>query len=188
MIKINKIKTHSEPAPEIKDMDSLKQILEPGVDYQVLAWLTDYVAFGNFINGKFDLLKGEPSFESIESIRLFNDKQEIYLYRAQNTDSAARCEFLIGRIISEGEGEEKYVKDADQLLLGTNLIAKEDFSTLREDRGFEITVPNSWVENMQKGSRPVLKTRNYLTEWENGQLSYDDHRFVSITMKGGKSD
>jgi len=118
MIKINKIKTHSEPAPEIKDMDSLKQILEPGVDYQVLAWLTDYVAFGNFINGKFDLLKGEPSFESIESIRLFNDKQEIYLYRAQNTDSAARCEFLIGRIISEGGRRRKVCERCRSIALG----------------------------------------------------------------------
>lgn len=197
MTKIEEIKTIAEHGIEIKNMDALKEYIGDGNRYKVLAWLSSYVALGEYEDGEFRLLKGEPRFEEIESMRIFDEKQEIYLFRALEMDSAQRSEILLGRKIidKEDEGQNISVKDVDQVFLGTRLSKNKDgFVTLREDRGFEVTIPESWVENWLnpdkenkiEGSKLILKTRNYLMEWDNGQLSYGDHRFVGIRVEGGK--
>jgi hypothetical protein len=62
----------------------------------------------------------------------------------------------------------------------TNGQQVSGYSIIREARGFQLTLPYSWIKNYPDNSRVTLLTRNYLEHWDNGQLSYFDHRFVRI--------
>lgn len=183
---IKKIKSQLANIDKIESIDEIVKLLKEDTQYLVLAWLRDYVALGSYQKKEFSLLKGKPILSEIDSLRIFNLTEELYLYRPKAKDSAQKASYLQGRYRIDTEGDEVYYKDVNQLLIGkTKIMSGEnpEFIVIREDRGFELTIPAIWTNEEKAPVRMVLKTRNYLEEWENGQLSYNDHRFMDILPK-----
>lgn len=186
MEKIKQIASKVEILKDIRNMEDIRKYLAPDTEYKVVAWLLPCIAFGSYMNG-FKLCEvPELKFEEIDSIRIFSENSELYLYRPWDTSEGMAADTLSGRLRVDGEGETLNCKDARQLLFGSRVEAKnENYAIMREDSGFELKVPAEWVsENATDKSRLILKTRNYLDEWDNGQLSYCDHRFISISEIG----
>ena len=188
MCQINKIKSSTEPIDNITDCGQLNQYLEG--KYQVMITCFDRICLGEYTDGDFKL-EALPAFETIQSMRIFNENMELYLWRAAAKDCFGQANHLRGRIRRDVEtGDDCAVVDARQILIGSkdkndnkDIIA-DDYTVIREDRGFELKVPKVWLPaKVTDRSRLILRSRNYLQEWDNGQLSYCDHRFVSIEQK-----
>lgn len=184
MYQINKIKSSTEPIDSITDYGQLNQYLEG--KYQVMITCFDRICLGEYTDGSFKL-EALPAFETIQSMRIFNENMELYLWRAAAKDCFGQANHLRGRIRRDVEtGDDCAVVDAEQILIGSRKqdAAIGEYVVIREDRGFELKVPKAWLPaKVTDISRLILRSRNYLQEWDNGQLSYCDHRFVSIEQK-----
>ncbi len=183
MYEISKIKSNTTPIDNIIDYGQLNQYLEG--KYQVMITCFDKICLGEYADGSFKL-EALPAFNTIQSMRLFNAEMELYLWRAAADDGFGQADYLTGRIRKDEPGEDCPVVEAEQILIGSKKGegATDDYMVIKEDRGFELKVPKAWCpREISDRSRLILRSRNYLQEWDNGQLSYCDHRFVSIEQK-----
>ncbi len=165
---------------KITSVEDIFNNLKKDTKYQVVVYLLSEIAFGDYYNG-FQLLNNNLEYNNIEAIRIFNQDTELYCYRTNDINSTPPSTFLRGRVRTDSKGEHTYYKDVSQILMGkTNGQQVSGYSIIREARGFQLTLPYSWIKNYPDNSRVTLLTRNYLEHWDNGQLSYFDHRFVRI--------
>ncbi|MCB5253377.1 MAG: CRISPR-associated protein Csx19 [Candidatus Cloacimonadaceae bacterium] len=180
MKSVYQISTQSKVVEGIDSLAAIEALLTQDTQYQVLAYLIPRIAFGTYHNG-FHLQQDSLNFDDIDSIRIFSSDAELYLYRSHDPLTGVASATLRGRYRSDGAGASAFCKDAAQILTGSYVSGRKDqYLTIREDRGFELNVPASWIKHDLSKSRLLVFTRNYLEEWDNGQLSYNDHRFVSI--------
>ncbi len=183
MYQISKIKSSTERIEIIGDYGQLNRYLEG--KYQVMITCFDRICFGEYKEVNFHL-EDLPDFNTIQSMRIFNPEMELYLWRAASDAGFGQADYLTGRIRRDELGEDCQVVEAEQILIGSKggEGATGDYMVIKEDRGFELKVPRTWLSGqISARSRLILKSRNYLQEWDNGQLSYCDHRFVSIEQK-----
>lgn len=143
------------------------------LDYKVL--------IGKYIEGKFIFHDNEifkPKY--IQKIRIFNENQELFLWRKNEGE-------FRGRLRIDGSGIDIDVVDARQILWGTKPDPSfiGEFSKISEDRGTELILPleDIFVDNGQ--NRVHIRTRNYIDYNENEQAGYADCRFVEFTDKNG---
>lgn len=147
----------------------------------VIVYLDYKVLIRKFENGKIILSEEEPfNPEFIQKLRLFNNMQELFIWRTGGKWNA--------RLRTDEEGADVYVVEANQLLFGTK---SEDigkgFTKLTEDRGTEIILPfkdKDFSKEFKKNERNRLKikTRNYIYYNEFGQAGYADCRIVEFTF------
>ncbi|MCB5288021.1 MAG: CRISPR-associated protein Csx19 [Candidatus Cloacimonetes bacterium] len=184
MNNVYEISSQSKVVEGIDSLAAIEALLSKDTQYQVVAYLIPRIAFGTYHNG-FHLQQESLNFDDIDSIRIFFSEAELYLYRSHDPLTGEASATLRGRYRSDGTGASAYCKDASQILIGSYIASSKDqYQTIREDRGFELNVPASWIKQDLSKSRLLVFTRNYLEEWDNGQLSYHDHRFVSIKQHG----
>jgi CRISPR-associated protein (TIGR03984 family) len=149
--------------------------------YDIAAYLDNEVLIGKLTGGKFHFYKtiDDTIFPFIQKIRIFNQNEEILLWRKGKT--------LTGRKRADGSGDEINVIFAEQLLYGTVKESMGDgFCRLSEERGTEIILPdrNYTVDNGV--NRLSVNTINYIG-YNNGVATYTDCRFVEFSQfKGGK--
>lgn len=141
------------------------------LDYKVLIGEYDRSSFQFYEGEKF-----EPRF--IQRMRLFNEIQELYIWRKNNG-------WFSGRLRVDGEGNNTDVVEAYQVLWGTDCEHISGFSRIYEDRGTELFLPfeNMTVDKNEK--KAFIKTHNYISYKTEGnsyqQAGYVDCRFVAFT-------
>jgi CRISPR-associated protein (TIGR03984 family) len=158
-------------------------------EYQVMATMFDEICFGELKDSKYQFENDkELNFKKIQSIRIFNKDEEYFYWRPADKEGFGQSKMLQGRRRVDTEGSDiKYI-EASQILFGIRTEEERDgYVDIVEDRGFGLRVPIKWITGeLGKENRLHVITRNYLDEWDNGQLSYCDHRFVSIELKETK--
>lgn len=180
MNKIDKINTSSKTMESIKSIEDITARLDENKEYQVVAYLIPAIVFGTYHNG-FKLSVDKLDFSDIDSIRIFCPDSELFCYRYTDSATGKASPNLRGRLRKDGNGEAVYCHDASQILIGRRIVESiGSYSRIAEDRGFELLLPANWIKQDPAKSRLRVVSRNYLTEWENGQLSYGDHRFMAI--------
>lgn len=140
---------------------------------KIAAWLDYAICFGFWRNGNWTLAEEiaiKPVF--LERLRVFNDKEELHVWRESEGIFAWRLRQ------DEGTGAEVGCVEARTLLWGQVAAANGEFSLLRDaGRNLQLKVPQLASE----GKQLYLKTRNYIGyNDKTGQAGYVDSRFVDI--------
>ena len=168
-----KIKTKTEYLPEITELlDDIKKYITKGAS--VVAYLDNEVLVGTYSDGNFKFYNNKTiSLEFIQQIRIFNENEELFLWRSNGK--------LKGRKRIDVEGDETDVIDANQVLFGTAIEKLDgDYACLSEKRGMEIVLPDNGYIVDDKKERVAIKTRNYISYTDNWQATYTDVRFVKF--------
>lgn len=140
----------------------------------VVAYLDYKVLFGTYKDGILYFYNNEKIEDKfIQKIRLFNDKEELFIWRTSDGFN--------GRIRMDEGGLESEVVDAEQILFGTKSDDLGDFTVLTEKRGTEIILPGNYHVDENK-KRVAIKTRNYVEYNEVNQATYTDCRFISFVQ------
>jgi CRISPR-associated protein (TIGR03984 family) len=164
-IKSGLIKSKSEPLVEISQ-SNFKGFKEN--DF-FIAFLYGKVVFDYFKNLKFDNIKS-----SLLKLRIFNENQELLIWKEDNKFKSRL------RIDNEGNGID--YTDIEQVVYGTKIKSQNGDFILWEDRGTEVNLPFNvpGIEDKKKNKRLRILVRNYI-EYLNGcQASYFDNRFVKF--------
>lgn len=172
-LKLYEIKTKTEPISEISALEeTMRHFNEDGY---VVAYLTYGVYVGRYKNREFEFyekLELNPDF--IIRLRIFNENQELYIWKTGNK--------LSGRLRIDTDGSSTPVIDAYQVLWGTDKKElKDGWTRIFEERGTELILPffDITVDNSKK--RLFLKTRNYIDFHSHIYLAtYIDCRFVGF--------
>lgn len=178
-----KTETRNYKKLEFADYDSFKLQVKDhfGQSSGFCVLYLDYkVLIGKYENGIFIFYNNE-SFKSkyIQKMRLFNELQELYIWRKHNGEFA-------GRFRTDEKGSETDVIDAWQILWGTQVNHLGDFCEIHEERGTRLVLPLKDI-SVDSENRIFIKTRNYISYMDNGQAGYEDCRFVAFTDKNGDS-
>ena len=179
--KIGQIYSKIRSINKIESIEDINNYLE-NKEYQVYAITLSGISFGEFSNYQFKLVEDITKLDRLEELRIFDKERELHIWRQSDGKGGS---VLKGRLridnIDKNDSELSYYRDAEQLLFGNKPEPfKEGFTFLKEDRGFGVIVPDSLLSELKGNPRLYLCTRNYLEEWDNGQLSYCDSRFISI--------
>jgi len=141
-----------------------------------VAYLDYKVLIGKFCNGRSQEEDFEPKF--VQKMRLFNESKELYIWRYEENT-------FLGRLRSDGDGDDVDVIDAWQALYGTRCKEEDGTTLLSKDRGTNLVLPFSGLNEKDLPIR--IHTRNYIGYNEMGQAGYEDCRFVALTNKDRKS-
>lgn len=178
--KIQELKCRIEYINKLESLEDINQYLEDK-DYLVYIITLSGISFGEFSNYQFKLIEDITKLDRLEELRIFDKERELHIWRQSDGKGGS---VLKGRLRIDNpieEAEQCYYGDAKQLLFGANREHLQNgFTFLKEDRGFGVIIPNSLLSKLKDNPRLYLCTRNYLEEWDNGQLSYCDSRFISI--------
>lgn len=192
MIKLTVIQSEVGFIPEISKEEELVSLLPAGQEYHVLSYQDNALLMGTYKDGSFCFFDNNLfSFSSVQKIRIFNRDKEWLLWRTGVTyENGTICNHLTGRIRTDGIGDTVYVKEINQLLVGTKQDSYNNgFERLFEDRGFEIVKPLLIPITTGKRMYQAVLTRNYLEQWDNGQLSYCDARMLDyVYVEEDKND
>jgi CRISPR-associated protein (TIGR03984 family) len=163
---------------------SLRDIITQNLDsekYYIVAYL-DYEVKIGFCekSNKYNFIFNEQSnFEDqyIQKIRIFNQEQELYIWKTNN--------ILKGRFRKDNQGNNKieYI-DANQILFGTKSKNLDNgFIKLSEEkRRIKLTIPNKNFKVNDEKKRVSIQTRNYIDYNEICQANYIDVRFVDFVQ------
>lgn len=166
----------------IETLDPVSYLMETVVsDGFVVAYLDYAVWIGRFSPQQgFVFHNREHAIDKtyLQRIRVFNGDIEFLLWRTGSGNQ------FKGRVRRDGEGEEKKVVDAQQVLFGTRAKPMKDnkeFSMVTEQRGTRLILPFSNLDVDDKKNRVCIKTRHYIAYNEWGQAGYEDSRFLCFT-------
>ena len=122
----------------------------------------------------------EKNLKYLQRLRVFNDRQEVLIWRTE--DNGENGSSFKGRMRIDREGKENPIVDVNQVLWGTRAKSFDNgFTLLSEDRGTELILPFNNLESVDdKENRVFLKTRNYIGYNDIGQATYVDTRFVGF--------
>jgi len=146
----------------------------------IFALLKDKATFGKYTHQQIELPDNENiAFHKIEEMRIFDPNKELYIWRENNS--------LKGRLRKDlpetGKKDIEYVI-SDLVLWGTRAkTEKPGWTTLKEDRGIEYTVPFP-VKRVDEKHPLCLTIHTYIGYINDIQASYIDSRFVGFTEGG----
>lgn len=146
----------------------------------IFALLKDKATFGKYTNQQIEFPDNSTiAFHKIEEMRIFDNNKELYIWHQNDT--------LKGRLREDhlGTGTEdiEYVI-SDLVLWGTRAkTEKPGWTTLKEDRGIEYTVPYP-VKRVDEKNPLRLTIHTYIGYINDIQASYIDSRFVGFTEGG----
>ncbi|MEA1883591.1 MAG: CRISPR-associated protein Csx19 [Thermotogota bacterium] len=146
----------------------------------IFTLLKDKATFGKYTNQQIELPDNENiAFYKIEEMRIFDPTKELYIWRQNDT--------LKGRLREDlpetGTKDIEYII-SDLVLWGTRAkTEKPGWTTLKEDRGIEYTVPFP-VKRVDEKHPLCLTIHTYIGYINDIQASYIDSRFVGFTEGG----
>lgn len=145
----------------------------------IILWLFDRVMAGILENGNLQWSDEFPeNFHTglIAELRAFNDKQELKVWRS--------VKGLKARSVKDGEGEARYIKDAELLLWGTKANVSKGFTTLTENRGTQVVIPGDFSIKDGENKRVSSKVRHYVgfEGADEALAGYQDYRFVGLKI------
>src|SRR3990172_10396197 len=139
-LELQSVKTEAVPIKrlEFEEFESFRSTVGDyfGEQDGFCVFYLDYeVLIGRFVEENFRFYNNEifkPKY--IQKIRLFNVDQELYIWRRSDGEFAGRL-----RIV--GKGTETDVVNARQVLWGTKVEHKGEFSMIYEERGTKLILP-----------------------------------------------
>lgn len=137
----------------------------------VVAYLSYGVFIGYVKQGKIVFYSKDIGLKRLTEIRVFNKEEELYAYK-----DGGKFRY---RLRKDEEGLETDVVDAKQVVIGT--VSKSlsgNWTSLKEDRGTEITVPFNIT--VDKDKRLTIHTRNYISYSNSGQATFSDSRLIEF--------
>jgi len=140
----------------------------------------DKAVFAKYANRQIEFEENEKlEYDRIEEMRIFDPKKELYIWRQNNS--------LKGRLLEDhletGTHEYEYVI-SEMILWGTRAkTEKPGWTTLKEDRGIEYTIPYP-VKRVDEKHPLRLRIHTYIEYIDEIQASYTDSRFVEFTEGG----
>lgn len=158
----------------IEDFDvEIEKRIKDNSDCFVVLYLDYKVIIGRYVNGAFQFFNNER-FERkyIRKIRIFNQDQELLLWRTSNA--------FKGRFRVDETGDDVYVVDAEQVLFGTEKEKLKGYTRIFEKRATELILPFQGLSMNDKKDRVFIRTRNYIGSNEVNQATYVDCRFMGF--------
>ena len=158
-------------------MERIEQNFEQAT---VLTLFKDTAKFGKYADRQIEYIENEKlEYDRIEEMRIFDPKKELYIWREND--------HLKGRLREDndetGTKETEYVI-SNLILWGTRAkTEKPGWTTLKEERGIEYTVP--YTPKRIDEQHPLrIKIHTYIEYIDEIQASYTDSRFVEFTEGG----
>lgn len=165
----------------LKDSDDISELLAgyPGLaeKAKTVVYLDYKILIGRVEQGKLSFYENEvfePKY--LKQIRIFNEKQELYLWR--------KADLFRGRFRQDSAGHGTEYVEVKQVLWGSR---SENLShgwiKLCEERGIELILPWDEPEGLNPKNprdRVGLLTCNYIDYTETGQAGYKDCRFMDF--------
>lgn len=154
-------------------LDLEKYYIVAYLDYEVKIGFCEKSDNYNFV------FNDQSNFEDkyIQKLRIFNQDQELYIWRTNNT--------LNGRFRKDNQGNNKieYI-DAKQVLFGTKLdnLSNCFIKLSEEKRRIKLIIPDNNFKVNDKDKRVAIQTRNYIDYNEIFQATYTDVRFVDFVQ------
>jgi CRISPR-associated protein (TIGR03984 family) len=188
MNNIIQIRSKVDLIPLVQTENELVSTIPSKGKFNVVSYLDNALLIGTYTDGKFCFFNNDLfNYNSIQRIRIFDLTKEWLYWRTSVSHNETNIENLLtGRIRTDGDGDDMYVKEIAQLLIGSKTDTYDNgFERLYEDRGFEIIKPQTLSINKCPNERQAIITRNYLEQWDNGQLSYVDCRMVEFGYSNG---
>jgi len=154
----------------------------------IVCWLDYAVLFGTVQNDEIKFYNSKlPDFNKyLQKLRIFNEKEEIYIWR-----SGDKFKFRYREDgVSEKDGKEIEYIDAKQVMRGSKFEDEGNFIEVSEKRGTRYIVPKEFIGNNliddinNNKKRLILHTRNYIGYNEIGQAGFIDSRFLNISIYG----
>lgn len=147
----------------------------------LVAWLFHALVFGRVENGQIVF----PGFSDagvldkfLIRVRLFNQDQEVYLYRSSNVVAGRFREDFRDEQLAPEDSTETLVKDLDGVLLGR---ARKDLNgswmTVSSQRGSRFVVPVEWTSDEHFRLRVHLR---YYIGYVNHLAGFVDQRIIGI--------
>ncbi|MDA3942072.1 MAG: CRISPR-associated protein Csx19 [Bacteroidetes bacterium] len=136
----------------------------------VVAWLDDSLVIDTF-----DSVKWPDVFTKIQRVRIFNEKEELHLWRSKG--------LLRGRLKVDPEDNSEESIDAKQLLWGTTIKEEGDYLQLTEDRGTYLKIPKFFEGEVDPNKRIFIQTRNYIGYTTAHHATFIDCRFVKFVVE-----
>ena len=158
---MNRIKTNQVPVV----LDHLQDVGEAIKAYSfVLLIKTDKVEY----------LHAEDATDlaRLTELRAHTEEKELHLVKAGNR--------WVGRVRTDGEGEETEYMDEMQCLWGKAKSFDGRYSRLREDKGVSLDIPLE----VPMGKGAYMTVRSYLDKED---FSFTDYRIVGLAAEGGES-
>jgi len=152
----------------------------------IVCWLDYAVLFGTVQNDEIKFYNSKlPDFNKyLQKLRIFNEKEEIYIWR-----SGDKFKFRYREDgVSEKDGKEIEYIDAKQVMRGSKFEDKVNFIEVSEKRGTRYIIPKEFIGNNlindinNNKKRLILHTRNYIGYSEIGQAGFVDSRFLKISI------
>ena len=152
----------------------------------IVCWLDYAVLFGTVQNDEIKFYNSKlPDFNKyLQKLRIFNEKEEIYIWR-----SGDKFKFRYREDgVSEKDGKEIEYIDAKQVMRGSKFEDKVNFIEVSEKRGTRYIIPKEFIGNNlindinNNKKRLILHTRNYIGYSEIGQAGFIDSRFLKILV------
>lgn len=166
------------------EQDALDEVIRQHMQHpgSVISWQPYRILWGRWQNQTIQWANMETvQIRDIQEIRVFNETEELHLYRAGRP--------LMGRYICDDSGNTvtHYVDTTAPLLGNESTTLGDGFIQLRDkERKLQMAIPANNPDENEKHPYYGLKTRNYVTIYDNGQAGYGDYRFVAIIpAKGG---
>ena len=193
-IELHSVKSHVENSEgdklELSDFASLKSLINTKFPHGGLcvSYLDNEVLIGKYDGNELKFYQNKvPEPQYIQKLRLFNENQELFLWRKKWKDKCGEFAF---RLRVDEDGNETDVIDAKQVLWGTTAKKlEEEFTEISETRGTKIILPFNDIEVDDKDRRVFILTRNYISYDTNDssyqQAAYVDCRFVAFMNKSG---
>ena len=155
--------------------DVIKQYMKDTAS--LVVWQRQQISWGRWDGSTLVFANKETLDENqVIEIRVFNDNEELHLYRRHGAYE--------GRYVCDGTGEVQSHVDALARLWGHKTNHDGTFATLKDDELFlSMTVPCQ-----EQADYYGLVTRSYINvDDETGQAGYTDYRFVRIeSAEGGR--
>ena len=166
--------TRKENIRETQPLEAvIKQYVTDRAD--LVVWQRQQILWGCWDGAAFVFANQDALDENqILEIRVFNENEELHLYRRHGAYE--------GRYVCDGTGEVQSHVDTLSRLWGHKTAHDGTFVTLKDDERFlSMTVPCQ-----EKADYYGLVTRSYIeADAKTGQAGYTDYRFVRIESEEG---
>lgn len=163
----------------LHETDSLTEVLKKYIKKtaNLVFWLRSQILWGTWNGTQLQLADKKVLDETqILEVRVFNENEELHLYRKGNGYE--------GRYVCDGQGPIQNHVDSLSRLWGHRVDYADGYAVLiDEERFLKLTVPCT-----EKADYYGLVTRNYIeADPVTGQAGYRDYRFVRIeAAEGGR--
>ncbi|MCX7991568.1 MAG: CRISPR-associated protein Csx19 [Proteobacteria bacterium] len=169
------LKTIEKSSVQVNESSFLEELLSRIVmaNGNFIAYMDNEILIGKVLNNKLIPVENSLDLSFLKILRVFNLQKEYFLWTDHNK--------YFMRLRDDTIGDEIDVIEAKQLIYGTRVIEKDNYSVLTEDRGIELKIPYKGLTIDEYKNRLFLLTRSYIGYTKTNVATYIDFRCLAFT-------